>query len=140
MDNLNDRNLPVIQILERASSSSFYAERLADLVENQGLLSAPANLKSSVLARTRQLDIKLVAGSNRLSKKLALWYYEVKVTLAVACCVGFIISAPGAHKKYLSNPVHTEANEIIQEFSEKVDGFSKRLWEMEVESNDKQKE
>ena len=89
MDNLNDRNLPVIQILERASSSSFYAERLADLVESQGLISAPANLKSSVLARTRQLDIKLVAGSNRLSK---------------------------------------------------VDDFSKRLWEMEVEPYDKQEE
>lgn len=137
MDNSNDSNLPVIRILEKASSSDFYAERLADLVETQGLLTAPANLKPSVLARTRQLDVQLIARSNRLSKKLTLWYYEVKVTLAVACCVGFIISAPGAHKKYLSNPVHTEAYEIIQEFNEKVDDFSKRLWEMEVEPYDK---
>lgn len=137
MDNSNDSNLPVIQILEKASSSDFYAERLADLVEAHGLIAAPANLKPSVLSRSRQLDVRLIARSNRLSKKLTLWYYGLKVSLAAACCVGFILSAPGVRETYMSDPAYMEVSDIIQEFNEKVDDFSKRLWEMEVPLYDK---
>lgn len=145
MDNSNEKNLPVIQILEKASSSEFYAEQLAVLVETHGLMAAPANLKSSILARSRQLDVQLFAKSNQLSKKLVLWYYELKVVLAAACCVGVILSAPGMHEQYMlsrnaSNhrPIHMNTYEFIQEFQEKVDDFSKRLWEMGGSSYDKQ--
>lgn len=138
MDNLNDSRLPAVQILEKAASSDFYAERLADLVESRGLMEAPANLKSSVLARSKQPDVRLFSGSGRLNKRLTLWYYELKVSLAAACCVGLIISAPGVREKYPESPVHTEAFDIIRELNEKMDNFSRRLWEMEVEPYDKQ--
>ncbi len=145
MDNSNDNNLPVIQILEQASSSEFYAERLADLVETHGLMTAPANLKSSILARSKQLDVQLIARSNQLSKKLALWYYGFKVVLAGVCCVGVILSVPDMHERYLRSgstsdhrSIHIETYKVIQELQEKVDDLSKRLWEMGVSSYDKQ--
>ncbi len=145
MDNLSDNRLPVIQILEKASLNEFYAERLADLVESQGLLEAPANLKSSILARSSQMDVRLMARSNKLSKKLALWYYGLKVTLAAACCVGFILSAPDMHHRYVLSrndsdykPIRMETYERIREFQEKVGDFSKQFWETEVSFYDEQ--
>lgn len=131
-------------LVAQASNSSFYADRLADMIEAQGLINAPANLKSSVLERSKQMDVQLIAKSNRFSKKLELFSYELKVSAAVACCVGFILITPISREEaYFSrlpserSPFHVEASEKIQTWTEKIQDFSKQLWDREELSNDK---
>ena len=45
--------------LEEIASDLSEAQRFGDLLEQQGLLKAPANLKASVLERSRQADVRL---------------------------------------------------------------------------------
>ena len=55
-----------------------FAQALADAAESRGLLQAPANLKESILERSRQPDMVLQAQSNRLSRKLTLLGYGLR--------------------------------------------------------------
>ena len=125
--------------LETMSEDPAKAEEFADYLEERGLLSAPANLKSSILEKSRQPDVRLIAGSNHLSKKTLLLRYSLKVSLAAACSIGFIIAMPRLHDRYsvtpqaLSRvPVYVEAYEKIQEWNGKINEFSKSFFHMEV--------
>lgn len=124
--------------LETMAKDQAKAEEFADYLEERGLLSAPANLKSSILERSRQPDIQIIAGSNRLSKKMLL-HYSLKVGLAAACSIGFIIAMPRLNDRYsffpqtLSRvPVYVGAYEKIQEWNGKINEFSKSFFHMEV--------
>lgn len=75
------------------------AERFADLLEKQGLLTAPANLKSAVLERSRQADIRVIAGSNHLSKKAELFRYSLKVGLTMACSIALLLVTPDSRRR-----------------------------------------
>ena len=63
MDNISYK----IFSLETMALDSSAAEEYADYLEDKGLLKAPSNLKSSILERSRHLDVQLVAGTNQLS-------------------------------------------------------------------------
>lgn len=135
MDNTSYEKFP----LETMAKDQAKAEEFADYLEERGLLSAPANLKSSILERSRQPDVRLIAGSNRLSKKTQLIRYSLKVSLAAACSIGFIIAMPRLHSRYSVSPqaspkvpVYVEAYEKIQEWNGKINEFSKSLLHMEV--------
>ena len=73
--------------LEEIASDLSEAQRFGDLLEQQGLLKAPANLKASVLERSRQADVRLIAGTNHFSKKTRLLCYSLKGGLAAACSI-----------------------------------------------------
>lgn len=130
--------------LEAMAKDQAKAEKFADTLEERGLLSAPANLKSSILARSRQPNIRLIASSNCLSVKTQLLRYSLKVSLAAACSIGVIIAMPKLHDRYsvslqaLSRvPVYVEAYEKIQEWNKKINEFSKTFFHMEVPLYDK---
>ena len=76
MDRQTQNHTPNLSLLTDASRNCFYADRLADMVETQGLIKAPSNLKASILERSRQMDVQLIAHSNRLSKKLELFKFN----------------------------------------------------------------
>ena len=135
MDNTLFENIS----LEAMAEDQAIAEEFADYLEERGLLSAPANLKSSILDRSRQADVRLIAGSNHLSKKTALFSYSLKVGLAAACSIGVIIAMPQLHDRYSVSPqalsrvpVYVEAYEKIQEWNGKINEFSKSFFHMEV--------
>jgi len=135
MDNTFSENFS----LETMSEDLAKAEEFADYIEKRGLLPAPANLKSSILERSRQPDVRLIAGSNHLSKKTQLLRYSLKVSLAAACSIGFIIAMPQLHHRYSVSPqalsrvpVYVEAYEKIQEWNGKINEFSKSFFHMEV--------
>lgn len=96
MDKIDKSNA---DFLARAAKDDFYAEQLADLVESQGLMKAPINLKSSIMERSRQLDVQVIAKSNLASKKLELFYYGLKLSAAVAVSVCFILIAPTLNQR-----------------------------------------
>ncbi len=125
--------------LETMAKDQAKAEEFADYLEERGLLSAPANLKSSILEKSRQPDVQIIAGSNHLSKKIQLLRYSLKVGLAAACSIGFIIAMPRLKGRYalfpqtLSTvPVYVGAYEKIQEWNGKINEFSKSFFHMEV--------
>lgn len=102
MDEMENKLLPTdaqdkgleLNLLTRAANQDFYAEQLADLVEGRGLMTAPVNLKDSIMERSRQLDVQVIAKSNTAARKLELFYYGLKITAAVAVSVCFILIAP----------------------------------------------
>lgn len=72
----------------------FCCEQFADYIENQELITAPAHLKSSIMERSRDLDVQIVAGSNHLSKRLQLFYFSLKVGAAVLCALNHADDSP----------------------------------------------
>lgn len=93
-----------LNLLTRAANQDFYAEQLADLVEGRGLMTAPVNLKDSIMERSRQLDVQVIAKSNMAAKKLELFYYGLKIGAAVAVSVCFILVAPSLAGRQLCEP------------------------------------
>lgn len=117
--------------LEEIASDLSEAERFADLLEQQGLFAAPSNLKSSVLERSRQMDIQMIAGSNRFSRKTELIRYSLKVSLAAACSIAIIATVPSSNRDHVP-PLHMEAYEKMQILTGKFVRFSRSLLNMEV--------
>jgi len=121
--------------LEALACDDSQAEQFADCLEKRGLHTAPANLKSSILERSRQVDIKFAAGANHLSKKAELLCYGLKVGLAAACSIAVIAVMPDFHSRH--TPIYVEAYEKIQEWNGKINEFSKSLFYWEVPFHDK---
>ncbi len=124
--------------LEEMAADPEEAERFADFLEEQGLLTAPANLKSAVLDRSRQADILIIAGSNRLSKRAELIRYSMKIGLAMACSIAFLLAAPDFQNSvpHLQSsddtPIHVEVSQKLQQLTGKIRLFSKSLLNPEV--------
>lgn len=125
--------------LEAMAQNEAEAEAFADRLEELGLYRAPANLKSSILNRSRQADVQLIAGTNHFSKKTRLLCYSLKVGLAAACSIGFIIAMPRLRNRYSvfpqasdRLPIHVEAYEKIQEWNGKINELSKSFFDLEV--------
>lgn len=80
--------------LKHISSCPYCREVLTKQVEQFELLTAPKSLKASVMQRSKQLDVQLIAGSNQLSKRLQLFYFSLKVSAAVLCVLTMLTIAP----------------------------------------------
>lgn len=134
MDNIFNREFS----LEAMASDPAEAERFADYLEAQGLMDAPANMKSSILERSRHMDVQIIAGTNQLSKKAELFFYGLKVGFAVACSIAAIGAAPRFYAKQSvlkpqdHAPAHMELYEKLQEWNGIIDEFSKSLINLEV--------
>lgn len=93
-----------LDLLTKAANQDFYAEQLADLLEGRGLMTAPVNLKDSIMERSRQLDVQVIAKSNTAARKLELFYYGLKIAAAVAVSVCFILIAPSLAERQFPGP------------------------------------
>ena len=94
-----------------------FAQALADAAESRGLLQAPANLKDSILERSRQPDMVLQAQSNRLSRKLTLFGYGLRVAAAAAASVAFILMVPTADSGFQREELKQQALEDISDLT-----------------------
>ncbi len=131
------------QLIEKAAKSTAYAQQLADLTEQKGLLKAPANLKSSILEQSRHMDVQMIAKSNLLSRKLELFWYGLKVGAAVVCSVAFIVTVPTSSSSSSGYriPTHRETSQKVRQVKEQLEQtmrqFSIQLWNVEVSTDDK---
>lgn len=96
--------------LSHLSTCRFCQDELAGYVEDHELLKAPSSLKSAVLERAEKLDVKLIAGTNHVSKKLQLFYFSLKVGAAILCSLTLLVSAPGILKQMEITAVQTGFN------------------------------
>ena len=94
-----------------------FAQALADAAESRGLLQAPANLKESILERSHQPDMVLQAQSNRLSRKLTLLGYGLRVAAAAAASVAFILMVPAADSGFQREELKQQALEDISDLT-----------------------
>ncbi len=107
--------------------NEYQAERLANLVESKGLMTAPANLKSAILKRSRQMDVQMIAEANHLGRQAELFFYGLKVGAAVVCSIGLILAAPLITRNFagfnlsglaLSGSDHSSSALFASDFSE----------------------
>ena len=118
--------------LKHLSSCRFCRDQLADYVEERELLHAPADLKASILEQSKRLDVQLIAGTNRVSKKLEFFFFSLKVGAAVLCSLTLLAIAPNFSKELAVNTFYT-GRQIEQQadrsrsFYEKVDQFAEQL-------------
>lgn len=70
------------------------ADLFADYMEAQPLLSAPRDFQESVMKRSRQAGIVMISKTNQISKRLQLFYYSLKVGVAVACALFLLAVIP----------------------------------------------
>lgn len=83
------------------SSCQFCREQIALQAEHQELLAAPARMKSEILSNLNRPEVQIIAKSNRISKKLELFYFSLRVGTAVLCSLvllSFAPALPGAAK------------------------------------------
>lgn len=134
--------------LEHLAACPWCRDSFADFIEGEELLKAPADFKSSVLERSRGLDVQIIAGSNHLSKKLQMFYFSLKVGTAVLCALALLTVAPDLATRSAARAVRPVS--AIQEtagqweYYERIDHFTKQLnrltnLNMEVFQNDKEK-
>ncbi len=90
--------------LEHLSSCRFCRQQIALHTEEQELLTAPARMKSEILSQISRPDVQIIAKSNRLSKKLELFYFSLRVGTAVLCSLAILSAAP-----VLQSPVQRPA-------------------------------
>lgn len=90
--------------LEHLSSCRFCRQQIALHTEEQELLTAPARMKSEILSRISRPDVQIIAKSNRISKKLELFYFSLRVGTAVLCSLAILSVAPA-----LQSPVQRPA-------------------------------
>lgn len=94
VDHSRFRQTLTLEELEHLADCPRCQEALADSIAASELLSAPRDLKASVLERSRGLDVQLIAGSNQASRRLQLFYYSLKVGAAVLCSLSLLLFTP----------------------------------------------
>lgn len=80
--------------LAHLSSCQFCREQIALQTEKQELLAAPARMKSEILSKLNLPEVQIIAKSNRISKKLELFYFSLRVGTAVLCSLALLSFAP----------------------------------------------
>ena len=76
--------------LAHLSSCQFCREQIALQAEKQELLTAPARMKSEILSKLNRPEVQIIAKSNRISKKLELFYFSLRVGTAVLCSLALL--------------------------------------------------
>lgn len=101
------------------------------------LLTAPGDLKSSILERSRKLDVQIIAGSNHLSKRLQFFYFSLKVTTAVLCSLSLLFLAPNLAEnsarraaKELENGRYGQLSEQHWEYYNHIDRLTGQLHQL----------
>ena len=54
------------------------------------ILTAPARMKSEILSKLNRPEVQIIAKSNRISKKLELFYFSLRVGTAVLCSLALL--------------------------------------------------
>lgn len=136
------------QQLAHLASCPKCSNTLAGYVEQQELLKAPPRLKSSIMERSRALDVQIVAGSNHLSAKLQMFYYSLKVAAAVACSLALLLAVPELTPKITQAAVQPPRSGAAESehwvYYETVNNFTEQLnklmnYNTEVFQHDKEK-
>ncbi|MEG0215809.1 MAG: hypothetical protein RR685_06695, partial [Hungatella sp.] len=83
-----------LEELEQLANSDFCMMQFADRLEADGLLTAPKHMHDNIRARSRQLDVQIVAKTNEASKNLQLFYYSLKVGFATVFALSFLLAIP----------------------------------------------
>lgn len=97
-----------LELLSAAAEDDGLAEELAGYVERECLISAPRDLKTSVMKRCSQPDVQLAAGARTLSRNTKLLLYSLKVGTAVAASILLLallpVTAPDGMERERSVP------------------------------------
>lgn len=126
--------------LEQIENDDLAAEEFARRVEQDFLITAPRDLKESVIKRCSQPDVQLSVGARALSRRTRLLLYSLKVGAAVAFSVLMLAllppSLPSGPDVRFSVPFYQKARQI-------TDGLNRMSYELsnwEVYLYDKEKE
>lgn len=92
--------------LNHLASCQFCQESMAEYIEQYELLSAPANLKASILEQSKKTEVQIIAGTNRFSKQLRLVLYGLKVGTAVLCSL-MLLAAASSYSTQASKQILT---------------------------------
>ena len=127
-------------LLEQVKKDDLAAEEFADYIEENFLIRAPGDLKSSVMKRCSQPDVKLPAEARKLPHRTRLLLYSLKVGTAVAVSVLLLAllpsSLPAGPDIRFSVPFYQKARQI----TDNLNRMSYELSNWEVYLYDEKKE
>ena len=81
-----------LEVLDHMSNCDYCASAFANVAEEMTLMTAPKNLKSSILHQAGELPVQLQAKQYILSKRMQLMLYSMKIGVAVACAILMIFT------------------------------------------------
>ena len=129
-----------LERLEKIADSDLLAEDFADYMEEHFLISAPGNLKASIIEQCVNKTNSLVPEKKPYGKRL-LFFYTLKVGAAAAVCIFALASAPS--RTILTNPVSmlTSSNISVyqkaQQITDQLNRFTHVFSRWEVNLYDK---
>lgn len=100
--------------IKHLASCQFCKEQIALQAEKQELLTAPARMKSEILSKLNRPEVQIIAKSNRISKKLELFYFSLRVGTAVLCSLVLLSFAP-ALPGTAERPIELRQEDAAQE-------------------------
>lgn len=124
---LNDKQ--PLEYLEAMTKRDFDLELFADQIESEYGISAPRDLKASILKEAARPEIQLEVKTRELSRKAQLFFYTLKVGTAVAGALLLLSITP---KLTASPPLPPGSRQEmrlqdpgrkIREHSKKITGF-----------------
>lgn len=118
--------------LHHLSVCRFCREELTEYVEAEEIILAPRDFKNSVMEQSRRLDVKLIAGTNHVSKRLQLFYFSLKVGAAILCVLTMLTIAPELSRQLEGYAVKVESKseeppQNTWNYYEKVNNLTARL-------------
>lgn len=80
--------------LEHLLSCRFCQRQMIEQTEEHEMVRAPETMKSEILSKLNRPDVRLIAASNRLSKKTELFFFSLRVGIGVLCSLTLLAIVP----------------------------------------------
>ncbi len=118
-----------------------------DLIElaESNLLSAPHYLSESIIQRSQsvqvQLPMQIEAHTKQLSKKMQMFYYTMKVSIAMVCTLILLsvsTNIPNGLQSginAIAHPISQKATEFSESMSERSDKWDETIKKMKENMN-----
>lgn len=122
-----------LEYLESITKRDFDLELFADQIESSYMISAPMDLKASILKEAARPEVQLEIKTRKLSRKAQLFYYSLKVGTAVAGALFLLSIAPRlgavnpALQSYRQEMQMQEPARKIRERSRKITGMFEQI-------------
>lgn len=119
--------------------------KFVDYIEHQEMQRAPANLKESIMSRTDSIGVKAEVKKKELSKNLQLFFYSMKVCVAIACAF-LLLNLSNRASAIITNqrePLLTKQADVISLIDEqdnrltnKLRGITGKIMDFEIKGYD----
>lgn len=114
-------NTDKVKFLEHISCCDYCADQFTTLM-SENIITAPRDMKATILKATKRPDVQIVAKARETSKKMQLLIYSLKVCTATVCALMLLVLTMNLPS--ITNTMHPIGNVSTQKVAVKINDQS----------------